>query len=133
MDQTPAMTHMPKQLLDFRKPHVLRDEKEYNAAVEEIDDLLDREPRDGSEEADRLEFLSLLVEAYEEENYPIPDVVPQDIVDFMLEQKSMTRAQLAEALGGRSRVSEFLNRKRALSGPRRSVLAMSAAPCSICG
>jgi HTH-type transcriptional regulator/antitoxin HigA len=42
-------------------------------------------------------------------------VTPQDVVDFMLDQKGMSRADLAEVMGGRSRVSEFFSGKRELS------------------
>lgn len=104
-------------VLDFTKPHVLRDEEEYEAAVAEIDTLLDRDPNPGTEEHDLLEFLSVLVEAYEAEHYPdeLFRTTPQGAVDFMLQQKGMTRADLAEPMGGRSRVSDFFNGKRPLS------------------
>ena len=102
--------------LDFKKPHVLRNAREYKAAVAEIDDLLDREPRRGSEEYDRLEFLSVLVEAYEDEHDPMDETgTPQSVVTFMLEQAGKTRADLAPIMGGRARVSEFFAGKRRLS------------------
>lgn len=104
------------QLLDFSQPHILRDEREYHMAIEEIDRLLDADPPKGSSEYERLEFLSVLVEEYEERHYPLgEDVTPQDAVEFMLEQKGLDRADLAEWLGGRSRVSEFFSGKRPLS------------------
>lgn len=104
-------------VLDFTKPHVLRNEEEYEAAVAEIDALLDRDPGPGTEEYDLLEFLSVLVEAYEAEHYPdeLFRTTPQGVVAFMLQQKGMTRADLAEPMGGRSRVSDFFNGKRPLS------------------
>src|SRR5947207_10197780 len=107
---------MPTAALDFRNPHVLRNAREYKAAVAEIDKLLDRDPKAGSEAYDRLEFLSVLVEAYETENDPIDDRgTPQSAVEFMLEQSGRTRADLAPAMGGRARVSEFFAGKRRLS------------------
>ena len=103
-------------LLDFSKPHVLRSEAEYAAAVAEIDALLDRDLVPGSEEEERLEFLSLLVEAYDDEHFQMGESsTPQSVVDFMLEQKDMQRSDLADAMGGRSRVSDFFNGKRELS------------------
>jgi antitoxin component HigA of HigAB toxin-antitoxin module len=57
-------------ILDFTRPHVLRNEGEFNAAVEEIDRLLDSDPQVGTEGYDRLEFLSVLVRAYEQEHHP---------------------------------------------------------------
>ncbi|MBA2245592.1 MAG: transcriptional regulator [Gemmatimonadetes bacterium] len=104
-------------VLDAPRIRVIRTEEEYETAVAEIDRLLDLEPESGTEEYDRLEVLSVFVQAYEEEHHPIDDasVTPQDIVRFMLEQKGMERSDLNELLGGKSRVSEFLNGVRPLS------------------
>jgi HTH-type transcriptional regulator / antitoxin HigA len=107
---------MASAVLDFSKPHVLRSTREYKTAVAEIDRLLDQDPRAGTQDQDRLEFLSVLVEAYEDEHDPIDDSgTPREIVAFMLEQHGMTRADLVPILGGKSRVSEFFSGKRALS------------------
>lgn len=101
--------------LDFRKPHLLRDRYEYETAISEVEELLEANPKRGSAEYDRLEFLSVLVELYERDAFPIDEPTPQGVVDFMLEQKGMTRADLAEVMGGKSRVSEFFGGKRDLS------------------
>ena len=103
-------------LLDFTKPHVLRDEAEYNAAIDEIDQLLDADPEQGSEAYERLEFLSVLVQAYEDAHSPLEELpTPQAVVDFMLEQKGLSRSDLTKWLGGKSRVSEFFRGTRPLS------------------
>lgn len=104
-------------VLDFATPRLLRNEAEYDAAIQEIERLLDLDPPVGSDDYERLEFLSVLAEAYEEERYPFDrsSVTPQDAVDFMLEQKGITRAELAPHMGGRSRVSEFFTGRRPLS------------------
>jgi len=104
-------------VLDFAKPHVLRNVREYKAAVAEIDQLLDADPKRGSEAYDRLEFLSVLVEAYEDEHDALDESAgsPQDAVAFMLEQRGMDRADLARLMGGKARVSEFFAGKRKLS------------------
>jgi HTH-type transcriptional regulator / antitoxin HigA len=101
--------------LDFRKPHLLRDRFEYEAAIHEVEALLEAHPKRGSVEFERLEFLSVLIELYEEEAFPIDQPTPQAVVEFMLEQKGMTRGDLAEVMGGKSRVSEFFAGKRELS------------------
>lgn len=104
------------ELLDFSTPHVLRDEREYERAVEEIDALLDADPPAGSPEYERLEFLSVLVEEYEDRHFPMgEDVTPQEAVAFMLEQRGLERTDLAGWMGGPSRVSEFFAGKRPLS------------------
>lgn len=104
-------------VLDFTHPHVLRTEEEYDEAVRMVDELLDRDPELATEDHDRLEFLSVLIEAYEAKHYPDETFAtnPQDVVDFVLAQKGMQRGDLAEIIGGKSRVSEFFAGKRELS------------------
>ena len=111
----PVRSRTPQ--LDFTKPHVLRNAKEYSRAVAELDALADLDPSPRSEADDRLLFLSVLIEAYEKLHFPIDDNAgtPQGVVEFMLEQKGMTRTQLAPLMGGKSRVSEFLAGRRRLS------------------
>lgn len=106
-----------KTVLDITAPRVLRSPEELQAAVTEIDRLLDLDPQPLTSEYDRLELLSVLVEDYESRHNPIDDsgVTPQQVVDFVLEQRGMTRADLAPLMGGRSRVSDFFNGKRPLS------------------
>jgi HTH-type transcriptional regulator/antitoxin HigA len=106
-----------KTVLDISSPHVLRTAAEFDAAVAEIDRLLDLDPQPSTDAYDRLELLSVLVEDYEARHHPIDDsnLTPQDVVDFMLEQRGMSRADLAPLMGGRSRVSDFFNGRRALS------------------
>ena len=110
-------TAIMKTVLDISTPHVLRTPAEFDAAVAEIDRLLDADPQPPSPDYDRLELLSLLVEDYEARHNPIDDsaLTPQDVVDFMLEQRGMARADLAPLMGGRSRVSDFFNGRRLLS------------------
>ena len=97
------------ELLDFTKPHILRNEAEYTAAVAEIDQLLDLDPPPQSESYERLEFLSVLVHAYEEAHFPLEQLTtPQDVVTFMLEQKGLSQTDLAQWLGGESSMWAFL-------------------------
>jgi HTH-type transcriptional regulator/antitoxin HigA len=96
--------------------HAIRTQREYNSALGEIEALLDLNPAKESEEYDRLELLSILVEAYEDQNLEaFPDATPQELVEFMAEQNGIDRTALAVLFGGRSRLSDFLNQKRQLS------------------
>jgi HTH-type transcriptional regulator/antitoxin HigA len=107
------------ELLDFTKPHVLRNEAEYTAAVAEIDQLLDLDPPSQSEAYERLEFLSVLVHAYEEAHFPLEQLTtPQDVVTFMLEQKGLSQTDLAQWLGGESLMLAFLQGIGSLSLPQ---------------
>ena len=102
-------------VLDFSRPHVLRSEAEYELAIAEIERFLDDDPEADTEAFDRLEFLSVLVEHYEDEHYPMGAVTPQEAVTFMLDQKGLSRSDLDDVMGGKSRVSEFFSGKRELS------------------
>ena len=104
-------------VMDFTRVHVLRNEEEYDAAIEVIEQLLDADPAPGTEEYEHLELLSVLAEDYERKHYPVEfdQVTPQQIVEFVLEQKGMKRGDLSELLGGKSRVSEFFSGNRPLS------------------
>lgn len=102
-------------VLDFTRPHLLRGVREYRAAVAEIDVLLDATGE--AEHKERLEFLSVLVQEYEDRTDPLDEHAgsPREVVAFMLEQRGMTRSQLAPLMGGRARVSEFFSGRRRLS------------------
>ena len=104
-------------MIESPRPHVLRTPDEYDTAVAEIDRLLDLDPVPFSTDSDRLELLSVLVEDYEVRHDPIDDsdLTPVDLVQFMVEQKGMSRAELAEIMRGRSRLSDFMSGKRELS------------------
>lgn len=102
-------------LLDFTQPHLLRSAREYRAAVAEIDVLLDA--TDDAEDTERLEFLSVLVQDYEDRTDPLDERAgsPREVVTLMLEQRGMTRRDLTSLMGGRARVSEFFSGRRRLS------------------
>lgn len=104
-------------MLGFSKPHMLQNAGEYEAAVAEIDRLLDADPDPGSAECERLAFLSMLVEVYEDEHDPFDEAegTPHSVVEFMLEQRGMTRADVYQLMGGKMRTSEFFVGKRTLS------------------
>jgi HTH-type transcriptional regulator/antitoxin HigA len=102
--------------LDRSRPHVLRNEEEYEAALAEVDAIIKGEPALGTPESDWLELLVVLIESYEREHYPMGGTsTPQSVLDFMLDQRGMSRSDLGDIMGGRSRVSEFFAGKRQLS------------------
>jgi HTH-type transcriptional regulator/antitoxin HigA len=88
-------------------------EAEHDAALRQVDRLWEAEP--GTPNGDRLVVLLVLIEAYEAKNDPIPPPDPIDAIRFRMEQLGLDRKGLESALGTRGRVSEILNRKRALS------------------
>ena len=66
-------------------------------------------------EGDRLAVLATLVEAYEEKHHPISPPNPIDAIRYYMESRGLTRSDMEQFIGSRARVSEVLNRKRALT------------------
>ena len=93
----------------------IRTEQDYEAALEEIEALMDA--RAGTAEGDRLEVLSTLVEAYEAEHHAIEAPDPVALIEFVMEQRGLDRADVGKFIGSRGRVSEVLAKRRALSLP----------------
>jgi len=93
----------------------IRTEADYDAAIAEIERLWDAEP--GTDDGDKLGILAILVEKYEGEHWPIDTsrLDPVDMLNYLVTDAGHTQAELAELLGSRSRASEILGRKRALT------------------
>ncbi|NQY26487.1 MAG: transcriptional regulator [Piscirickettsiaceae bacterium] len=71
--------------------------------------------KEGTQEADEMEILVTLIEAYENKNYPISPPDPIEAIKFRMEQQGLTARDLEAFIGSSGRVSEILNRKRPLS------------------
>ena len=94
---------------------VIKTEEDYDAAINELEQLIDLHPATGTSEASQLEVLSILIEKYETQNFSfdIPD--PISAIKFVMDQRNLKRDDLIPYLGSRSRVSEVLSGKRELS------------------
>jgi len=93
--------------------HPIKTKADYKNALQRIEDLMDAEP--GTRKGDELDVLATLVEAYERDHFPFDSPDPVEAIKFRMEQMGLDRKALEPFLGGRSRVSEVLNRKRHLS------------------
>jgi HTH-type transcriptional regulator / antitoxin HigA len=91
----------------------IKSERDYRKALKEIEVLFDAKL--GTPEGDRLDVLTTLVEAYEAKHYPIDAPDPIEAIYFVMEQQGLKRKDLEPYIGGRSRVAEVLNHKRALT------------------
>lgn len=93
----------------------IRNEKEYNAAVNRLNELLDEI---GTNEKHPLytllDTLGTLVHAYEEGHYPIPEATGPDVLRFLMQEHGLTQSNLPE-VGSQGVISEILNNKRKLN------------------
>ena len=93
----------------------IRDAKEYEAAVEVIDELAVRDERSLSpDEQDYLGALARLIEAYDAEHYRLDtsSLRPAQLLKFLMEQRGMSFSQLVEVLGSKAAASYLLNGTR---------------------
>lgn len=91
----------------------IKTEADYDAALARAEELMDAEA--GTREADELDVLVTLIEAYEDKHYPMDLPDPIEAIKFRMEQQGLTRKDLEPLIGSRTRVAEVLNRKRNLS------------------
>lgn len=91
----------------------IRNENDYQNALNRLEDIFDA--KKGTEEGDELEILSILIDQYENENFPIGMPDPIEAIKFRMEQMGMKQNDLAKVVGFKSRVSEILNKKRKLT------------------
>ena len=69
----------------------------------------------GSPEADKLDILATLIDAYEAKHYPMDPPDPIEAIQFRMEQQGLSRKDLEPLIGTRARVAEVMNRRRSLS------------------
>ncbi len=92
----------------------IKNDADHAAALAEIAKLWNAAA--GSEDEDKLDILATLVEHYEEARWPVKDDAdPIDLLHFAISDMGHTQAELAALLGSRSRASEVLSRRRALT------------------
>ena len=91
----------------------MKTEEDYRATLERLEEIF--QAPENTPEGDEAELLSVLIEKYEDENYPISAPDPIEAIKFRMEQTGMSKKELADIIGYRSRVSEILNKKRKLS------------------
>lgn len=112
------------KLLAKIQPHAIKDEDEYDRVVAEVGRLMERgENSLSGEESSLLEILSILIEEYDREHYPLPPSQPHRMLKFLMKQRGLEPHDLWPVLGSKSRVSEILSGKRAISKAQAKKLA----------
>jgi len=91
----------------------IKSEEDYDRALARLETIFHAEM--DTPEGDEAEVLSILIEKYEDQHYPIGMPDPIEAIKFRMEQMGMKQKDLAEVVGFTSRVSEILNKKRKLT------------------
>ena len=91
----------------------IRNEADYDAAMADVAALWGAP--NGTPEGDRLDVLATLIDAYEAKHHAMDAPDPIEAILFRMEQQGLTRKDLEDIIGTRTRIAEVLNRKRSLS------------------
>jgi HTH-type transcriptional regulator / antitoxin HigA len=113
LEHTSNMIGSMLQKFRTMKIKPIKTKKDYQTALVRLESIFDALP--GTTEGDELEVLSILIEKYENERFPIGMPDPIEAIRFRMEQLGYNQADLAKVVGLKSRVSEVLNRKRKLT------------------
>lgn len=112
----------PVDMIANGAPRIIHNEKElkeYSAVLFQLTAIENPSPA----ELETVELLTLLVERYEEEQYPIPAADPVSVVRLLIEKQGLTQRDLIPQFGSESAVSMFLNGKRKLTAGQIRKLA----------
>ncbi len=101
----------------------IRNEEEYDAAIERLHELLDEVGTDETHPLyELLDTLGTMIRVYEEQHFPFPDVTGTDALRYLMEEHHLKQADLHE-IGSQGVVSEILNGKRELNVRQIQALA----------
>jgi len=94
---------------------IIKTDEQYEDVLAAIEKLMDLDPEPDTEDAERLELLTLLISSYEREHFHMEKPDPIEAILFRMEQQQLSHKDLIPYIGSRGRVSEILNRKRPLT------------------
>ncbi|HOY33426.1 MAG TPA: hypothetical protein PKW80_16220 [Bacteroidales bacterium] len=92
---------------------LIKTESDYRKALKRLDKIFDS--KIGTPESDEADILGLLVDDYEKKHYPIDAPDPIEANKIRMQEMHLKQVDLVNEFGGKSRVSEVLNRKRKLT------------------
>ncbi|WLD24736.1 transcriptional regulator [Flavobacterium dauae] len=91
----------------------IKTDADYIEALSRLEVLFDAKV--GTPESDEADILAILIDEYEKKNYPITAPDPIEAIKIRMEEMQLKQTDLIDAIGGKSKVSEILNRKRKLT------------------
>lgn len=112
LEHTLITTRLTQTIFKMRLK-IIRTEKDYQESLSRLEKIFDS--KSGSKDGDELEILSILIDQYEKEHFPIDLPDPIEAIKFRMDQMGLKQKDLAEIIGYKSRVSEILNKRRKLN------------------
>ena len=110
-------------LLSVTLPQIIETETEYERALAVVEPMMTREDNLSPEEAKLFDLLVKLIQDYEEKHYPIEPVASHEVIQHLLEARSLQPQALTPLLGAEDEVAGILSGKRSLSGKQVQQLA----------
>jgi len=98
-------------------PRIIKTDAEYKKAIEEVESLIALDPKPSTDEAERLDLISLLIETYESERFHIDRPDPLEAIKFRMDEQGLKQRDLIPFIGSKGKVSEVLAGKRSLTVP----------------
>ena len=95
------------------KMKLIKTEADYIRVINRLETIFDAKV--GTAESDEADVLALLVDEYEKKHFPIAAPDPIEAIKIRMEEMQLKQVDLVKEIGGKSRVSEILNRKRKLT------------------
>jgi HTH-type transcriptional regulator/antitoxin HigA len=92
---------------------LIKTEADYRLALKRLEIIFDAAI--GTTESDEADILALMIDEYERKHYPIEAPDPIEAIKIRMEEMQLKQVDLVDEIGGKSRVSEVLNRKRKLT------------------
>jgi len=92
---------------------LIKTEEDYTIALNRLEAFFDAPI--GTPESDEADVLALLVDEYEKQHYPIDAPDPIEAIKIRMQEMKLKQVDLIPEIGGKSRVSEILNKKRKLT------------------
>lgn len=91
----------------------IKSKSDYQEALKRLEVIFDA--KIGTPESDEADILGLIIDEYEKKYYPIEAPDPIEAIKIRMEEMQLKQIDLINEIGGKSRVSEILNRKRKLT------------------
>ncbi|MEO8891475.1 MAG: transcriptional regulator [Coleofasciculaceae cyanobacterium] len=109
-------------LLAKYQPKIIVSKDEYNHYLESIEQLMEQGEELTPEEISLLELLSVLVEAYEDSQFPLEPSSPQNVLLHLMDARELKQSDLVDVIGSKGIVSEVVNGKRSISKAQAKAL-----------